>query len=197
MKIAEGFMRFIGLGIAAILALSSPAHAAWQTYTVRDQGFSIESPVPLTQGTGVYRGAVAGRLDTITYSGALDGISYKVSVIDISKRIPDAVNIFLEMEFLTPFGAKVIGNDSVGIEPGANRHYGRQLVYVTKEGNQVRTTLIYNKGKIYTCEAIVPANGDKDSILPERFADSILFDLDGAARERDADPKNFTTPDGK
>ena len=149
----------IGLGIAAALVFASSAHAAgWSVYTFADQSFSIESPAPLTKGTSTYKGAIAGVIPTITYTAQLDNIRYKVSVIDISNRIPESVNLFEEMEFLTSLGGKVIGNDSVGIEPGKNRHYGRELVINTKDGNFLRITLVYNKGKIYASEAAVLAN---------------------------------------
>ncbi|HXJ00312.1 MAG TPA: hypothetical protein VNH44_03765 [Micropepsaceae bacterium] len=191
-------MRGIGWGVAALLAMASSAHAAgWQTYTYRDQGFSVESTVPLTQGKGLYKGAIAGAIPTITYSGEAENIRYKVSIVDISKRPADAVNLYLEMEFLTSLSGKVLANESVGIEPGKDRHYGRQLVIQAKDGSLVRTVLVYNKGKIYITEATILPNGDKDSFSPERFVESILFDLDGAARERDNDPANFKTPDGK
>jgi hypothetical protein len=191
-------MRRLGLGIVALLMLTAPAVAAgWQTYTFPDQGFSIESVVPLTKGTGLYKGAIAGSIPTVTYTGDAENIRYKVSVIDISKRPADAVNLYLEMEFLTSLSGKVLANESVGIEPGNERHYGRQLAIQTKNGNLVRTVLVYNKGKIYATEAAILPNGDKDSFWPERFVESILFDLDGAARERDADPANFKTPAGK
>jgi hypothetical protein len=191
-------MRFIGFLVAALLVMASSAHAAgWQTYVFRDQGFSIESLTPLTKGTGLYRGAIAGRIATVTYTGEADNIRYKVSIIDISKRPEEAVNLYEEMEFLTSLGGKVLANESVGIEPGKDRHYGRQLVQQTKDGNLVRTVLVYNKGKIYVTEATILPNGDKDSFSPERFVESILFDLDGAARARDEDPANFTGPDGK
>jgi hypothetical protein len=191
-------MRLIGLGVAGLLAFGSSAQAAgWQTYEFRDQGFSIESTVPLTKGTGLYKGAIAGSIPTVTFTAEDQGIRYKVSIVDISKRPADAVNLYLEMEFLTSLSGKVLANESVGIEPGADRHYGRQLAIQTKDGNLSRTVLVYNKGKIYVTEAVVLPTGDRDSFSPERFVESILFDLDGAARERDADPKNFKTPDGK
>ena len=191
-------MRLVGIGFATALLCASSAHAAgWSVYTFADQSFSIESPVPLTKGAGTYKAAIAGTIPTITYTGQADNIRYKVSVIDISKRIPDAVNLFEEMEFLTSLSGKVIGDDSVGIEPGKRRHYGRELVIDTKDGNRVRVSLVYNKGKIYASEAAVLPNGDKDSIAPERFVGSILFDLEDAKRERDANPDNFSLPDPK
>jgi hypothetical protein len=191
-------MRLIGCSFVALLAMAVSAHAAgWQTYEFRDSGFSIESLVPLTKGAGTYKGAIAGQIPTVTYTGEAENIRYKVSIVDISKRPADAVNLYLEMEFLTSLGGKVLANESVGIEPGADRHYGRQLAMQMKDGSLMRTVLVYNKGKIYVTEATILPNGDRDSFSPERFVESILFDLDGAARERDADPANFKTPDGK
>jgi hypothetical protein len=191
-------MRLIGFAITALSIAASSAYAAgWQVYAFRDQGFSVESPAPLARGTGTYKGAVAGVIPTITYTTEADNIRYKVSVVDISNRLPEAVNLYEEMEFLTSLSGKVLANESVGIEPGKDRHYGRQLVLQAKDGSLVRTALVYNKGKIYATEATILPNGDKDSFYPERFVESILFDLDGELRARDADPKNYTGPDGK
>ena len=191
-------MRLMALAIAAALMAPLSAHAAgWQLYTFADQGFAVESVVPLTKGAGQYRGAIAGRLHTVTYTGEAEKIRYSVNIVDISNRPADAVNLYLEMEFLTSLGGKVLANESVGIEPGADRHYGRQLVIETKDGNLMRTVLVYNKGKIYQTAATILPGGDKESFSPERFVESILFDLDGKARARDEDPKNFKTPDGK
>jgi hypothetical protein len=191
-------MRLKVLAIAAALMAPVSAHAAgWQLYTFPDQSFAVESVVPLTKGAGQYRGAIAGRLQTVTYTGEAEKIRYSVNIVDISNRPADAVNLYLEMEFLTSLGGKVLANESVGIEPGADRHYGRQLVIETKEGNLTRTVLVFSKGKIYQTVATVLPGGDKESFSPERFVESILFDLDGKARARDEDPANFKTPDGK
>ena len=87
-------MRRMGLSIAAALVFASSAHAAgWSVYTFADQSFSIESPVPLTKGAGTYKGAIAGTIPTITYTGQADNIRYKVTVIDISKRIPESAKL--------------------------------------------------------------------------------------------------------
>lgn len=178
--------------LAAAVTMAQPAAAAdWKVYTFRDQSFSIESPVVLAKGAGSYQGAVAGRLPTTTYTGELDNIRYKVSIIDISDRPAEAVNLYEEMEFLAGLGGKVIGNDAVGIEPGNLRHYGRELVMQLKDGSLQRIALLYNKGKIYTTDATVLPGGDKESIYPERFVDSLLVDLAPSFRERDANPDNF------
>jgi hypothetical protein len=186
-------MRISFLLVAGAMLLAAPANAAdWKLMPFADQGFGIESPVPLQKGTGTYQGAVAGRIPTVTYSGELNKISYKVTVIDISNRPAEALNLFEEMEALLELQGKVIGNDSMGIEPGKARQYGRELVIQAKDGSLRRIGLMYQKGKLYQAEATILAGGDMQSFDPERFADSIIFDLDPKQREeRCADPDNF------
>ncbi len=192
-------MRILLVVAAGTLLLAGPAAAAdFKPLTFPDQGFGIESPVALTKGTGTYQGAVAGRIPTLTYTGELDNIRYKVTVIDISKRSAEALNLFEEMESLIELQGKVLGNDSMGIEPGKERQYGRELLLQAKDGSLRRIGLMYSKGKIYQAEGTVLPGGDKDSIYPERFADSIIFDLDPKHREeRCGDPNNFNLPGGK
>lgn len=186
-------MRLAFLVVAGAMLSSAPAYAAdWKLMPFPDQGFGIESPVPLAKGAGTYQGAVAGRISTVTYSGELNKISYKVTVVDISKRPDEAVNLFEEMEALLEIQGKVIGNDSMGIEPGKDRQYGRELVIEGKDGSLRRIGLMYQKGKLYQAEATILPGGDKESFDPERFADSIIFELDPKRREeRCADPNNF------
>src|SRR5579884_404322 len=147
----------IGLAIVAgAIIMAAPAAAAdWKLLLFPDQGFGIESPVALTKGAGVYQGAVAGRIPTITYSGELDKIRYKVTVIDVSKRPAEVLNLFEEMEALTEMQGKVVGNDAVGIEPGKDRQYGRELLIEAKDGSLRRIVQMYQKGKIYQAEGTV------------------------------------------
>ncbi|HEX5278774.1 MAG TPA: hypothetical protein VFW28_01720 [Micropepsaceae bacterium] len=186
-------MRFSLIVIAGAMLIAAPATAAdWKLMRFPDQGFGIESPVPLVKGAGMYQGAVAGRIPTITYSGELNKISYKVTVIDVSSRPAEALNLYEEMEALLELQGKVIGNDSMGIEPGKLRQYGRELVIQAKDGSLRRIGLMYQKGKLYQAEATILPGGDMQSFDPERFADSIIFDLDPKKREeRCADPDNF------
>src|SRR5690348_3693173 len=122
-------MRITLAVLAGAVLLVGPAAAAdWKLMAFPDQGFGIESPVPLVKGAGMYQGAVAGRIPTITYTGELDNIRYRVTIIDVSKRPAETLNLFEEMEALTETQGKVIGNDSMGIEPGKLRQYGRELV---------------------------------------------------------------------
>lgn len=191
-------MRWLFLTLAGLMAAAAPARAAdWKYLMFPGEGFGIESPVPLTKGTGTWQAAVSGKLPTVTYSGELDNIRYRVTVIDISKRPAEALNLYEEMEALLELQGKVLGNDSMGIEPGKDRQYGRELLIQAKDGSLRRIGLMYQKGRLYQAEATVLPGGDRDSFYPERFADSIIFDLDPKRREeRCADPDNFKAGTG-
>ena len=105
-------MRF-GLSLmAGAILLAGPAAAAdWKHLAFPDQVFVVESPVPLVKGTGTYQSVIVGRIPTVTYTGELDKIRYRVTTIDISKQPADAQNLFEEMESITEDQGKVLGND--------------------------------------------------------------------------------------
>ena len=64
----------------------------------------------------------------------------------------------------------VIFNDFPRVYQDAKASYGVTLVVDRSDGRRVRTSLYYNKGKLYLAEAIVlPARGDKDMTTPSRF----------------------------
>jgi hypothetical protein len=58
--------------------------------------------------------------------------------------------------------------------------YGVTLVVDRPDGRRVRTSLYYNKGRLYLADAIVlPARGDKDMTVPSRFDQTVRFPPDG------------------
>jgi hypothetical protein len=172
----------------ALLA-SAPAMAAtWTLHKFPADGFGIESPVPLTRSTGTYKAAVAGTIPTTIYSGEADNIRYSVTIIDISNRIPDAVTLFKEAEFLLQLTGKVVSDAIIGIEPGVARNYGAEFAIERPDGSFAITSLLYSKGKIYRSDAVVLPGGDKTAPEPQRFADSIIFALEGPLRVRDETP---------
>jgi hypothetical protein len=187
-------MMRLGLSlIAGVILLAGPAAAAdWKLLTFPEQGFGIESPVPLVKGSGTYQATGAGRIPTVTYTGELDKIRYRVTVIDISSRPAETLNLFEEMESVLESQGKVLGNDSMGIGPGKGRQFGRQLLIQAKDGSLRRIGLMNSNGKLYQLEGTILPGGDAQSIFPERFSDSILFDLDlKRMEERSSNPDNF------
>ncbi|HEX5280568.1 MAG TPA: hypothetical protein VFW28_10865 [Micropepsaceae bacterium] len=184
----------IGLPLIAAAALFAvPVAAAdWQQLVFPDQQFVIETPVSLVKGSGNYRSAVVGQMPTVTYTGELDKIRYRVTVIDISKQPADPENLFAEMESIIETQGKVLENDSQRIGNGRIAHFGRELLVQANDGSLRRIGLMYANGRLYQIEGTVLPGGDTQSIFPERFAGSILFDLDLKALEaRSSNPDNF------
>lgn len=179
-------MRTFLLLLAGLIACAPAQAQTWSLRKFPEAGFGIESPVPLTRGEGTYKAAVAGAHKTVVYSGMYEGVKYSVSILDISNRIPEAVNLFEEAEFVLSETGKVVVNEGLGVEPGPLRQYGRELVIDRPDGSRTYTSLMYQNGKIYFAEALIAKGGDFDAIGPQRFADSILFALEGPLRERDA-----------
>lgn len=178
--------------VAATLFAVPVAAADWHQLVFPDQQFVIETPVALVKGSGNYRSAVVGPIPTVTYTGELDKIRYRVTIIDISKQPADPQNLFEEMESLIEAQGKVIENDSQRIDNGKLAHFGRELLIQAKDGSLRRIGLMYANGRLYQAEGTVLPGGDTQSIFPERFSGSILFDIDLKAREaRSSNPDNF------
>ena len=180
-------------GIAAAILIAVPAAAAdWQQVVFADQQFVIESPTPLAKGSGNYRSVIVGALPTVTYTGELDKIRYRVTIVDISKQPAEPQNLYEEMESIIETQGKVLENDSQRIDNGKLARFGRELLIQAKDGSLRRICLMYANGRLYQAEGTVLPGGDMQSIFPERFAGSILFDLDLKARdERSSNPDNY------
>ena len=57
---------------------------------------------------------------------------------------------------------------------------GITLVVDRPNGERVRTSVYYNKGRLYLAQAdVTPARGDKDMIVPSRFDQTVRFPPDG------------------
>ena len=179
--------------IPATTLFSVPVAAAdWQQLVFPDQQFVVETPVSLMKGSGTYRSVIVGALPTVTHTGELDKIRYRATIIDISKQPADPQNLFEEMESLIETQGKVLENDSQRIDNGKLARFGRELLIQARDGSLRRICLMYANGRLYQTEGTVLPGGDTQSIFPERFAGSILFDLDLKAREeRSSNPDNY------
>jgi hypothetical protein len=158
---------------AALIAIATPAMAAWRGYISHPLGFSFSAPGDLKVERGTYRGAVAGQRDTLVYSFVDDNIEYKVVVIDMSDRANDAATLLGEAEYIFQEGKKVL-MDAFG---RVDRQYGRKLT-IDLPNNTGRATAAFYfiNGRIISPQAtVLPANGDYESPETARFVDSIAF----------------------
>lgn len=140
----------IGLSlIAATTLFAIPVVAAdWQQLVFPDQQFVVETPVSLVKGSGTYRSAIVGAIPTVTYTGELDKIRYRVTIIDISKQSADPQNLFEEMESLIETQGKVLENDSQRIDNGKLARFGRELLVQARDGSLRRICLMYANGRL-------------------------------------------------
>nr|TFG55417.1 MAG: hypothetical protein E4H34_00550 [Hyphomicrobiales bacterium] len=186
-------MRFVSFALlAGIFSLASPpASAAWQEYIYEDLGIAKSFPAKPVRTEGLYETPefatdnlrVAG-LDrpAVHFTTELDNIHYRMSVVDISDIIDDAINVFGECILLAEQSGGVISNIhlGVGLTGGRPTVFGR-LVTVDLPGGRgrMRTACLVNNGKLYRTEAIVrPEHGNLDAPEVERFMTTQRFDLE-------------------
>jgi hypothetical protein len=169
-------MRFTGLvllGGAALAVMTAPAQAAWHGYISHPLGFAFAAPGELKVEKGTYRGAVAGRHDTLIYRFVDDDIEYKVVVIDVTEQANQAANLLGEAEYLFQDQKKLL----VDAIDRFDRHYGRKLtVDLPNNGGRTTAAFYFVEGRIVSLQAtVLPANGDYGSPEMGRFVDSITF----------------------
>ena len=158
---------------AALMAITTPAMAAWRGYISHPLGFSFSAPGELKVEKGTYRGAVAGPRDTLVYSFVDDNIEYKVVVIDMSDKANDAATLLGEAEYIFQENKKVLMNTFGRVD----RQFGRKLT-IDLPNNTGRATAAFYfiNGRVISLQAtVLPANGDYESPEPARFVDSIAF----------------------
>lgn len=176
-------MRSPGLVLSAftaLLALNTPASAAWRGYISHTLGFAFAAPGDLKMGKTTYKGAVAGTRDAMTWTATDDGIEYKVMVIDTTSEAAQSATLLGEAEYIFQDGQK-LRMDAFG---RVDRHYGRKLtVDLPNNGGRKIACFYFVNGRIVSLQASVPASGDIDSPELARFVDSITFYPERAADE--------------
>jgi len=158
---------------AALMAMTTPATAAWRAYISHPLGFSFSAPGDLKMEKGTYRGAVAGARDTLVYSFVDDDIEYKVVVVDLSDKANDAATLLGEAGYIFQEDKKVL-MDTFG---RVDRQFGRKLtIDLPNNGGRATAAFYFINGRIISLQAtVLPANGDYDSPETARFVDSIAF----------------------
>src|SRR5271157_5077877 len=93
-------MRVILLGIAALAVASATARAEWKQYRDDSLGVYNYFPVPPTKTTTTYKPAIRLALGkeapAVVVSAVDQGVTYKVEVVDYTKRLADSANIMEE-----------------------------------------------------------------------------------------------------
>src|SRR5947208_2221080 len=97
----------VSCAIAALLAFTAPADAAWRGYISHQLGFAFAAPGDLKMGKTTYKGAVAGTRDAMTWTSTDDGIEYKAMVIDTTSSANQAATLLGEAEYIFQDGQKL------------------------------------------------------------------------------------------
>jgi hypothetical protein len=171
-------MRIFVIMLALFLG-AGPA-SAWDEYKYPDQGVAIQFPVRPQAMKSTYDSNLAKGLASMTYSAEDDHVVYKLTVVDLTGRPDVGANFLNEAAFGLMHEGEVLFNDFPRVYQDVKAIYGVTLVVDRPDGSRVRTSLYYNKGRLYIADAIVlAARGDKDMTTPSRYDQTIRFPPDG------------------
>src|SRR5215510_5933411 len=177
---------FAGLVFMALLAATSAALAAaaptavWPEYLYLDKNVAIQFPARPTVGTANYASQLVKNLKADVYSVEFDHVQYKLTAVDLAGHNEAGVNFVNEAAYNLMREGDVIFTDFPRVYQDEKSIFGVTLVFDRPDGRRQRTSLYYNKGRVYLADAIVlPARGDKDMTIPSRFDQTIRFPPDG------------------
>jgi hypothetical protein len=173
-------MRIFAFGMLALFLGAGPA-SAWEEYTYLDQGVAIQFPAKPQAMKSTYDSIFAKGLASMVYSAEDDHVLYKLTVIDLTQHPPEKGASFLnEAGYGLMREGKILFTDFPRVYQDEQSIFGVTLVVDRKNGNRVRSSLYYHKGRLYIAEAtVLPARGDKDMTTPSRYDQTIRFPPDG------------------
>jgi hypothetical protein len=175
----EEFMRLMAVIAVALFFGAVPA-MAWQEYIYQDQGVAIQFPATPLAMKSSFDSTLAKGLPAMVYSTEDDHVRYSLTVIDMAKYPDKGANFLNEAAFQLMQKGDVLFTDFPRVYQDVKAIFGVTLVVDRMDGTRVRSSLYYNKGRLYIAEAaVLPARGDKDMTTPTRFDQTIRFPPDG------------------
>jgi len=174
-------MRALAVTVLALFLGSSPAWA-WKEFVYLDKNVAIQFPdKPPQVSTSKYDSIYAKGLNATTYAQEDDHVIYRLTAIDLPANRPEAGSNYVnEAAYNLMREGDVLFTDFPRVYQDARSIFGVTLVVDRENGERVRSSLYYNKGRLYIAQAVVtPARGDKDMTTPSRFDQTIRFPPDG------------------
>jgi hypothetical protein len=174
-------MRILAFVFLALLTGLGPA-GAWTEYVYLDRGFAIQFPAARPQvSEGTYASTLAKGLKSTIYSAQNDNVIYRMTVVELGGQPDKGANFINEAAYNLMREGDVLFTDFPRVYQDEKAIYGVTLVVDREKGGErVRTSIYYNKGRLYLVQAIVlPARGDKDMTVPSRFDQTVRFPPDG------------------
>jgi hypothetical protein len=175
----EEAMRALAFILSALFLSAGPVWA-WQEYIYLDQGVAIQFPSKPIVAKATYDSTLAKGLPATVYSCEDGHVVYKLTVVDLASRPDAGANFLNEAAYALMREGAVLFTDFPRVYQDVKAIYGVTLVVDRMNGNRVRTSLYYHKGRLYIADAIVlAARGDKDMATPSRYDQTIRFPPDG------------------
>ena len=172
-------MRILAFLTLALVLGAGPA-SAWEEYMYLDQGVAIQFPAKPQAMKSTYDSIFAKGLASMVYAAESDHVLYKLTVVDLTSHPDTGSNFLNEAGYGLMREGKVLFTDFPRVYQDEKSIYGVTLVVDRMDGSRVRSSLYYNKGRLYIADAIVlPARGDKDMATPSRYDQTIRFPPDG------------------
>src|SRR5437764_1095585 len=153
-------MRVFAFVMLALLLGIGPA-SAWEEYTYLDQGVAIQFPAKPEAKKSSYDSTLAKGLPSMVYSTEDDHVLYKLTVVDLTGRGDKGASFLNEAGYELMRKGKVLFTDFPRVYQDERSIYGITLVVDRRDGSRVRSSLYFNKGRLYIADAtVLPARGD-------------------------------------
>jgi hypothetical protein len=147
-------MRIFAL-ITLALFLGAGAASAWEEYNYLDKGVAIQFPNKPQAMKSTYDSTLAKGLLSMIYSAEDDHVLYRLTVVDLTSHPDVGANFLNEAAYELMREGDVLFTDFPRVYQGAKAIYGVSLVVDRMDGSRVRTSLYYNKGRLYIADAVV------------------------------------------
>jgi hypothetical protein len=150
-------MRLIAFVVALLLFASPAAAKDWMEYAYPDHSFTVAFPAEPRIEPTTYQAADGRAFAARTYSVALDGSLFKMTVVDLPDANGDAL-VNHAVKTLTD------GNQiKLDIPHRIRSTYGRQLAVARSDGSFTYVAVFLHKQRLYQLEGIASvAGGDAD-----------------------------------
>lgn len=172
-------MRWLLAGmVAGLMAITGSAQAAWEQYINEELHFGVDFPEPPTMSMGTYQGAVSGERPSTIFEAEYRGMTYRVTVVDISDQLIDGGSILEEAVYIWGLEGQITVDTIARADPWERATYGRRLTIDKEDGSRATASFFENGGRLYIFEATIPPGGDLEDPNPGRFVQSVLFRID-------------------
>lgn len=123
---------------------------------------------------------LAKGLKSSSYELEDDHVVYRMTVVDLRGQPDRGADFVNEVAYNLMRQGDVLFTDFPRVYQDEKAVYGVTLVVDRENGQRVRSSIYYHKGRLYLAEAsVLPARGDKDMTVPSRFDQTVRFPPDG------------------